>query len=144
MEEYRRNPTDENLTQAVLVLRVAAQDAGNASAPCVLQDDARVRYHECFEVQRWISSFGAQHMIRMGREDGLHEFVHDAFWAVGNVARRAMVHGGLAFENGEENWASWMYLGWMFEPQNHASFYTARGLANFDLRRHSTFVALRD
>ncbi len=94
-------------------------------------------------MQRWIATLGAQHMLRSGLEGGLHPMVHDAFWDVGQTARRAMVHGGIPFQNGHEIWAGWMWLGWMFEPGNHASFYTAKGMQNFGLIRHSTFVGLR-
>jgi hypothetical protein len=141
--EYRAVPTDENLLRTTYLLRVTSRDSRNADAPCLFQDEARVQYERCFELQRWIATLGAQHMLRVGAERGLHELVHDAFWDIGQTVRRSMVLGGIPFENGHENWASWMWLGWMFEPGNHASFYTAKGMQNFGLVRHAAFVGLR-
>jgi len=96
----------------------------------------------CFETRRWTANFVGQHMLREGLDGHVHHELHDTWWDVGNVARRASRRAGL-LENREENWAAWMYLGWMFDPGRHASIYTGSGLVNFALDRHATFVALR-
>ena len=108
-ELYQASPTDANLLRAVQLLRNASRWADNAEAPCLLNDDARVQYDDCFEVQRWIASFAAQHMMRTDQRDGLHRLVHDVFWDVGNTVRRSIVRGKLDPDNGLQNWASWMY-----------------------------------
>ena len=82
-------------------------------------------------------------MMRTNQRDGLHRLAHDVFWDVGNTVRRSIVRGKLDPENGLQNWASWMYVGWMFEPGNHASTYTGTGLVHVDLPRHATFLSLR-
>ena len=61
---------------------------------------------------------------------------------MGNVARKAFT-ADVHLENAQMNWASWMYLGWMFDPGRHASVYTGSGLNRIGLPRHATFVALR-
>ena len=72
----------------------------------------------------------------------IHRVLHDAWWDVGNVARKAF-NADVHLENAQMNWASWMYLGWMFDPGRHASVYTGSGLDGIGLPRHATFVALR-
>lgn len=140
---YQEDPTDLNLVRAVSKLRSSGRRTDNPDAPCLLNDEERVNYAVCFEVQRWVASLGAQHMLRNGQTTGIHRTVHDAFWDVGQTVRRSIVRGKLDFQNGVENWAAWMYLGWMFEPGNHASTYTGTGLVRVGLPRHATFVALR-
>jgi len=81
-------------------------------------------------------------MLRRG-DDEFHPFAHDAFWDVGFTVRNALVHGNIPFENGVENWATWIWMGWMFEPQNHASVYAAQGVTRFGLPRHAAFLTLR-
>jgi hypothetical protein len=139
---YRAAPSLENLGRAVLALRTADRRAA-AGAPCLLDDPELARWLECFEVRRWTSSLVAQHMIRYGLAESIHPVLHATWWDVGNVVRRAMTVGGVNFPNGNQNWASWMYLGWMFDPAGHASVYTGNGLNRIGLPRHSTFVALR-
>jgi len=140
---YYAAPTTDNLVRAIAALRSADRRMDNPQAPCIVQDAERADYAECFEVRRWTSSLAAQHMLREGMTQRVHQTLHDAWWDVGNAVRKAIQVGRLDFENGEMNWASWMYLGWMFDPGRHASVYTGSGLDRIGLPRHATFVALR-
>jgi hypothetical protein len=140
---YYAAPTVENLTRAVSALRNADRRAASPTAPCIVDDVTRADYVQCFEVRRWTSSLVAQHMLRYGMAAPIHSTLHDAWWDVGNAARKAIQVGKLDFDNGNLNWASWMYLGWMFDPGRHASVYTGTGLQRIGLTRHATFVALR-
>ena len=139
---YHRARTTESLLRAVALLRGATRSA-DMGAPCALVDEVPADPERCFQAQRWIASLGAQHMLRTGSEAGLHRSVHDSFWDVGQTVRRSLVRGGVDVGNAEENWATWMLLGWMFEPGEHASVYTGNGLLRMGLPRHATFVALR-
>ena len=141
---YYAQPTLENLIAAVSVLRAAERSPENAAAPCVVDPMERLERFDagtCFEVRRWTSTLVAQHMLRTGLEDRLDPVLHDTWWDAGNAAR----HAGrdMGFEDRDVKWASWMYLGWIFEPSRHASVYTGNGLVRIGLPRHATFVALR-
>jgi hypothetical protein len=140
---YRDDPTDTKLATAVRRLRNATRAPANHEAPCVMSEPDRIRYEDCFEAQRWIASLAAQHMLRTGRDRGFATVAHDAFWDVGQTVRRSIVQGRLEPDNGLQNWASWMYAGWIFEPGRHASTYTGTGLLNVGLPRHATFLALK-
>jgi hypothetical protein len=142
LDQYYANPTTENLTLAVGALRGADRRVDSASAPCLLEDPARVDYQGCFEVRRWTASLAAQHMLRHGLSEPIHRTLHDAWWDVGNVARRSF-NADSSIENAGMNWAAWMYLGWIFDPGEHASVYTGTGLTRIGLPRHATFVALK-
>jgi hypothetical protein len=142
LDRYYADPTTENLTLTIAALRSADRRVDNPSAPCLLEDPARVDYQGCFEVRRWTASLAAQHMLRHGLSDPIHRTLHDAWWDVGNVARKA-VNANADLENGQMNWATWMYLGWIFDPGEHASIYTGGGLNRIGLPRHATFVALK-
>jgi hypothetical protein len=139
---YRAVPTAENLLRAVNALRTAERSAANPGAPCLLDDPARVRFRECFEVRRWTASLVALHLFRNGLPD-LGGTIHDIWWDVGNVARRSRGVTDQAIPNAVPNWATWMYLGWSADPSRHASVYTGGGLRQLGLPRHATFVALR-
>ncbi|MFV1989048.1 MAG: hypothetical protein ACC682_17385, partial [Gemmatimonadota bacterium] len=143
IEAYHQMPTDHRLVIAVNRLRNSVRHPQNSAAPCTFNDDRPVDYEACFQVQRWIASLGAQHMLRTGRMDGLHPTVHDAFWDVGQTVRRSIVQGRESPANGLENWVDWMWTGWMFEPQNHATIYLSSGLNAAGLARHATFMTLR-
>lgn len=138
---HHRLRSDETLLATVRILERATR-AHETGAPCGLVDEVPADPERCFEAQRWIASLGAQHMLRTGREQGLHRVVHDAFWQVGQTVRRSL-RGSVALENADLNWATWMMLGWVFEPGEHASVYTGNGLLRLRLPRHATFVALR-
>ncbi len=140
---YRAVPTRENLTRAIAALRTADRTTANPGAPCLLDDPARVNYRECFEVRRWVSSLAALHLLRFGMDQSLGSQVHDIWWDVGNVARRSRADRSVPIANPVPNWASWMYLGWSFDPSRHASVYTGGGLRQMGLVRHATFIALR-
>lgn len=140
---YRAAPTLENLARAVTALRVADRNLDNAGAPCLLEDMARVDFQLCFEVRRWTSSLVAQHLIRYGPASPLPTALHDVWWDVGNVARKSAVDGSPGLGNRLINWASWMYLGWSFDPARHPSVYTGGGFRQLGLPRHATFIALR-
>jgi hypothetical protein len=45
--------------------------------------------------------------------------------------------------NPVDNWASWMYLGWSFDPSKHSSSYLGGAFRTLGMTRHATFVALR-
>ncbi len=111
-------------------------------APCVFDEPTRVDYRECFEIRRWTATLVAQHMLRHGMSDPIHPTLHDTWWDVGNAARKSR-QSDVHLDNAEMNWASWMYLGWMFDPGRHASVYTGSGLTRIGLPRHATFVALK-
>jgi hypothetical protein len=142
LSTYRAAPTTENLVRVVSALRTADRRLDNPGAPCVFDVPERVDYVACFEARRWASSLAAQHMIRNGIAGRLHRVAHETWWDVGNAARKAIA-AHVPFERGEANWASWMYLGWIFEPARFASVYTGNGLIRIGLPRHATFVALR-
>ncbi|MBI4544286.1 MAG: hypothetical protein HY703_03725 [Gemmatimonadetes bacterium] len=139
---YQAAPTSENLVRALSALRSAERRTENPAAPCLLEVPERVNYQQCFNVRRWTSTLAAQHMLRYGISGRLHPVAHEIWWDVGNVARKAL-SAHVPFDNAERNWASWMYLGWIFEPSRFASTYTGSGLTRVGLPRHATFVALR-
>ncbi len=140
---YRAAPTRENLLRAVQSLRVADRTPGNPGAPCLLEDPVRVRYLECFEVRRWTSTLVAQHMLRLGLTESIGPEFHDIWWDVGNAARKSRADASQTVQRVNENWATWMFLGWSFDPSRHPSVYTGGGLRSLGLNRHATFVALR-
>jgi hypothetical protein len=140
---YRAFPTRENLLRAVTALRAADRAAANPGAPCLLEDTLRVRYRECFETRRWTSTLVALHLLRYGLDQDLGGSVHDVWWDVGNAARRSRADRTVPIANPVENWANWMYLGWSFDPSQHASVYTGGAFRQLGLPRHATFIALR-
>jgi hypothetical protein len=140
---YRAFPTRDNLLRAVNALRVADRAMANPGAPCLLEDTVRVNYHNCFEVRRWTSTLVALHLMRYGIDQNLGGQVHDVWWDVGNAARKSRADKTIPIANPIENWANWMYLGWSFDPSQHASVYTGGGLRQLGLTRHATFIALR-
>ena len=139
---YYAAPTTENLGSAAAALRGADRRRDSAEAPCVFDDPTQVDHRECFELRRWTATLVAQHMLRHGMTDPIHSVLHDTWWDVGNAARKAR-QSDVRLENDEMNWASWMYLGWIFDPGRHASVYTGSGLSRIGLPRHATFVALK-
>lgn len=139
---YRAAPTVENLGRAVVALRNADRNMANPGAPCVFDDPARVDYEACFQARRWTSSLVAQHMIRHGMTEPISSTLHDTWWDVGNAARKSR-NADQPIDNALLNWASWMVLGWSFDPGRHASTYTGGALSRGGLVRHATFVALR-
>lgn len=140
---YRAAPTRDNLLRAVNALRTADRAVANPGAPCLLEDTLRVKYRECFEVRRWTSTLVALHMLRNGMHLDLGGQVHDIWWDVGNAARKSRADRTVPIANAVENWASWMFLGWSFDPSRHSSSYTGGGFRQLGLSRHATFVALR-
>lgn len=140
---YHAAPTRENLMRAVAALRTADRASANPAAPCMLEDSSRVNYRECFEVRRWTSSLVALHMLRTGMDSNLGSTVHDIWWDVGNAARKSRAVPTVPIANSAENWTSWMFLGWSFDPSRHPSVYTGGGFRQLGLMRHATFVALR-
>lgn len=140
---YRAAPTRENLLRAVNALRKADRANANVAAPCILDDTSRAKFRECFEVRRWTSSLVALHMLRYGMDADLGAQAHDVWWDVGDAARLSRVDPGTPIASVTENWTSWMFLGWSFDPSKHSSTYTAGGFRQLGLNRHATFVALR-
>lgn len=140
---YRAAPTRENLLRAVNALNNADRASANVSAPCVTGDTLRVKYRECFEVRRWTSTLVALHMLRNGMDTNLGSQLTDVWWDVGNVARQSRADRSAPIANSAENWTSWMYLAWSFDPSRHVSAYNGGGLRQLGLNRHATFVALR-
>lgn len=143
---YHARRSDQTLVRAVGMVRSAANHA--ATGPCAQVDDgALADPAACFDAARWAASLGAQHALRtsqalQGRVAG-STAIQDAFWDVGQAARRGLLKNKAPVPFAEENWVSWMYLGWVLAPGNHASGYTASGLARAGLPRHAAFVALR-
>ncbi len=140
---YQAAPTRENLMRAVAALRTADRASANPAAPCMLEDTSRVNYRECFEVRRWTSTLVALHLLRSGMDVNLGGTVHDIWWDVGNAARKSRADRTVPIANPVENWTSWMFLGWSFDPSRHSSSYTGGGFRQLGLMRHATFVALR-
>jgi hypothetical protein len=140
---YRAAPTPDNLVRAVNALRAADRSTANSGAPCLLEDSTRVDYRVCFQVRRWTSTLVALHMLRYGSDAGLGAEVHDVWWDVGNAARKSRADPTVPVANPVENWVAWMFLGWSFDPSQHASVYTGGGFRQLGLVRHATFVALR-
>ncbi|MEJ2335098.1 MAG: hypothetical protein P8Y26_05625 [Gemmatimonadales bacterium] len=147
LDRYYTTRSLDDLARAVVALRIADRSFENADAPCIEDpsaDDplALFQAESCFEARRWTSTLVAQHMLRTGLQVPVSPVLHDVWWDVGNAARRAAQRRD-DFDNAVENWASWMYLGWSFAPQQHASVYLGIALNELGLPRHSTFVALR-
>jgi hypothetical protein len=140
---YRAFPTADNLLRAVNALRSSANTAANPAAPCLLEDTLRVNFADCFNVRRWTSTLVALHLLRYGTDANLAASVHDVWWDVGNAARKSRSVGTTPIENAVNNWVAWMYLGWSFDPSQHASVYTGSGFKQLGLIRHATFIALR-
>jgi len=143
LDRYYGAPSLENLVAAVTALRAAERDPADPSAPCarIGGEGPVADGTACFEIRRWTSTLAAQHMLRGGVTGRLHPSLHDTWWDVGNAARLGI--RGEVVDNRVANWASWMLLGWVFEPGRHASVYTGNGLLQSGLPRHATFVALR-
>ena len=139
---YYAAPTIENLSSAVTALRRADRSRDSAGAPCVFDAPTQVDHQACFEIRRWTATLVAQHMLRRGMTEPIHSVLHNTWWDVGNAARKAR-QSDVHLENDKMNWASWMYLGWIFDPGRHASIYTGSGLSRVGLPRHATFVALK-
>ena len=142
LQAYQRLKTEGALVTANIALRVAERAAGSTMAPCQLNEPARFKPAECFEARRWVASLVAQHMLREAVSEPMHHSLHDAWWDVGNAARKSIVHGR-PIDNAQENWAMWMYLGWAFAPDRHASTYLASALVREGLSRHGAFHVLR-
>lgn len=140
---YRAAPTRENLVRAVNALKSADRASANPEAPCLLEDTLRVKYQECFDVRRWTSTLVALYMLRNGMDLNLGGGVHDVWWDVGNAARKSRADKSVPIANPIENWTSWMFLGWSFDPSQHSSSYLGGGFQLLGLTRHATFVALR-
>ena len=140
---YRAAPSEENLRRAVQSLRTADRAAANQGAPCLLEDSTRARYLECFEVRRWTSSLVAQHLLRRGTTTGISPDLHDVWWEVGNAARKSRTDPAQTVPNAVENWATWMFLSWSFDPSRHPSVYNGGSFRLLGLVRHATFIALR-
>jgi len=140
---YRAVPTRDNLLRAVTALRTAANASANPGAPCLLEDTLRVDFRQCFEVRRWTSTLVALHLLRNGLDTDLGGPAVDIWWDVGNAARKSRNDPSTPIANPVENWVAWMFLGWSFDPSQHASVYTGGGFRQMGLVRHATFVALR-
>ncbi len=142
LDRYHATRSVDDLIRAVLALRIAERDPANPDAPCVMEPFDRFQPEECFEARRWIAVLVAEHMIRYRETEALNPILHDAWWDVGNAARRSRQTGN-EIDNAILNWAQWMYVGWAFEPDRHASVYLGIALSALGLPRHATFHALR-
>lgn len=141
---YHTNPTTANLGAVVSAMRDAERAGANPAAPCLFNTPSRVNYVACFELRRWTAALIAQHMLRGGINQSVGGEAHEQWWDVGNTARMAQqASTPSAIVNPAVNQIDWMYLGWMFEPGLHESFYLENLLAGRGLRRHAVFVALR-
>jgi len=142
LEEYYRTQGMQDLVNAVQAMRLAERDSANAAAPCARKPIARLNADACFESRRWAATLGAQFMMRLGIETPVHSVIHDSWWDVGFAVRDIVLRDG-HFEHGEENWVTWMWMGWMFDPERHASIYMSQGLDRMGLDRHAVFHSLR-
>lgn len=142
LDAYYSSPSWEGLGLALAALRAADRDPLDPFAPCRAGPPSLFRAEPCFETRRWVASLAAQHVLREGAGGFVHRLVHDAWWDVGDAARRSII-ARTPIERAEENWAGWMMLGWIFDPGRHASVYTGNALVRRGLPRHATFVALR-
>jgi hypothetical protein len=140
---YDAAPTADNLVRAVNAIRNADRAALNPAAPCMLEDTTRVKYRECFEVRRWTSTLVALYMLRNGMHTVLTGRMQDVWWDAGNAARKSRADRTVPIANVDQNWATWMFLGWSFDPSLHSSSYTGGGFRQVGLMRHATFVALK-
>lgn len=140
---YRASPTKENLVRAVNALRTADRAVENTEAPCLLEDTLRVKYRQCFEVRRWTSTLVALYLLQWGMNQNLGGTIHDIWWDVGNAARKSRADRTAPIANAVDNWTTWMYLGWSFDPSKHSSSYLGGGFRTLGMTRHATFVALR-
>jgi hypothetical protein len=136
---YQAAPSAANLALAVEALSDADHSPANPAAPCLFNDASRVNYLSCYEVRRWTSSLVAQHMLRQNSLQSAGTLAHEVWWAVGEAARQAIKVGSGAIPNAASNMVDWFYLGWMFEPGVHESFYLENRLGP----RLAVFVALR-
>ncbi len=142
LDRYYASGRPEDLLIAVQALRHSERDPDNPDAPCVMDPIERFVPDVCFETRRWIASLGAQYMLRERVTSPFHRAVHDSWWDVGNAVRRSLQRDHL-MDNGVENWATWMWLGWSFEPSRHASVYLSLALVRQGLERHAVFHTLR-
>ena len=133
------------LMGAVDALSDGDKDRNNPDAPCIMDPISQLRARECFEARRWAASLGAQYMLRYGLDAPVHHDVHDVWWDVGNVARRTVTSSAVRgdIDNGVDNWVSWMWMGWAFEPNAHSSIYLSLGLQRKEMPRHATFHILK-
>jgi hypothetical protein len=144
LDEYHNTRSVQDLISALQVLVASDREEANPEAPCVEGLD-RLQPAACFDARRWVSSFGAQFMLRHSLDGSVHNVLHDVWWDIGHVARRTVLSDGFEGEipDALDNWVTWMYAGWSFEPERHASFYLAAGLARAEMPRHATFHVLR-
>jgi len=140
---YSAAPTRDNLLRAVNALRNADRAIANPGAPCIFDDPLRVKFRECFEVRRWTSTLVALYLLRNGMDIDPGFQLHDVWWDVGNAARKSTADRSVPIANAVENWTSWMFLSWSFDPSRHSSSYTGGSFRQLGLTRHATFVALR-
>jgi hypothetical protein len=145
---YGSAPSEENLVRALRALKLVAHDPASSLAPCAQEADGALADPEaCFQVARWTASLAGQHLIRYGLaydgEVAGRTTAQDAFWDVGQAARRSLVRNREPVADAETNWVSWMMLGWVFAPQNRASVYHITGLNRVGLPRHGTWVTVR-
>jgi hypothetical protein len=138
---YRAAPTKENLLRAVNALRNADRATANSAAPCLLEDTARVRFRECFDVRRWTSTLVALHMIRNGMDQDLGAEVHDVWWDVGNAATEIPEQSHCADRECRHELGDVDVSGWSFDPSQHTSTYTGGAFRQLGLPRHATFIA---
>ena len=145
LDKFYRGRSVVLLRDAVDALSDGDKDRNNPNAPCIMDPISQLRAEECFEARRWAASLGAQFMLRYGLDAPVHHDVHDVWWDVGNVARRTVTSSAVRgdIDNGLDNWVSWMWMGWAFEPNAHASVYLSLGLKRKEMLRHATFHILK-
>lgn len=146
LEAYYADRTEARLVSATSRLRAAVFDSATGACAQV-HDGALAAPLACFEQLRWISTLGAQHVLRRGASaaalPAASRLVQNTWWDVGQAARRSLIKNKVPVPQAEANWVSWMYLGWVLAPSDRASVYTASGLNRVGLPRHATFVAMR-
>lgn len=143
LEAYYASRSLPALGEAVFALRAAARSP-EGSGPCFRSDpgDRAGDATACFEVDRWISTLLAQHLLRGVDPATLPSRAFDPWWDVGDDARLSLRNGG-GIEREVQNWAAWMALAWIFSPDRHPSVYLGNALMRLDLPRHATVTALK-
>lgn len=142
IDRYYATGSLQHLLEAIALARTAERAPDNPVAPCVTEPIERFDADECFEARRWIASLGAQYMLRFGIDAPIHRVLHDGWWDVGNAARIS-TRIGQPVSQAVVNWVQWMWAGWVFAPEAHASVYLASGLSRVGLARHAAFHVLR-
>jgi hypothetical protein len=140
LDKFYRERSVLTLIDAVDAFSDGDRDPNNPDAPCIMNPMEQLRPKECFNARRWAASLGGQYMLRHGLDAPVHREIHRVWWDVGNVARKSVRND---IDNRIDNWVSWMWMGWAFEPAAHSSVYLSQGLELKGMLRHATLHILK-